>query len=143
LPMRKAGVGSAWNDTTRELGGALGVAVLGSVMSSQYASALAGDLNGVPATVGRVAESSVGAAVQISAELPTAVGDALSAAARSAFMDAMGVALFVAAAVALVAAAVVGRYLPGKAESLAHDEVVRPPAPASADSAPEFTLSPP
>jgi len=132
LPLRKAGVGSAWNDTTRELGGALGVAVLGSVMSSQYTSELAGRIGGVPADVGRVAESSVGAAVQISGELPTAVGDALTAAAKSAFMDAMGVALLFAAGVALAAAAVVRRYLPGRTEVVAHEEVAEPPEPAPA-----------
>jgi EmrB/QacA subfamily drug resistance transporter len=132
LPLRKAGVGSAWNDTTRELGGALGVAVLGSVMSSQYTSGLAGQLGSVPADVGRVAESSVGAAVQISAELSPAVGDALSAAARSAFMDAMGVALVVAAGVALAAAAVVRRYLPGPTEVPTHEEIAEPEEPASA-----------
>lgn len=141
LPLRKAGVGSAWNDTTRELGGALGVAVLGSVMSSQYASALAGELDGVPANVGAIAESSVGAAVQISAQLPSAAGGALSAAAKSAFIDAMGVALIVAAGVALVAAAVVRRYLPGTADELAHRKVTEPPEPAPEDSAPEFTFS--
>jgi EmrB/QacA subfamily drug resistance transporter len=141
LPLRKAGVGSAWNDTTRELGGALGVAVLGSVMSSQYASRLAERLDGVPADVGRIAESSVGAAVQISGELPRRVGVALSAAAKSAFVDAMGIALIVGAVVALVAAALVGRYLPGGA----HDrrETEEAPEPAPAEPAPEFTLSSP
>ena len=126
LPLRKAGVGSGWNDTTRELGGALGVAVLGSVMASQYTSELTGRLGGVPAEIGRVAETSVGAAVQISTELPATLGDALSAAAKTAFMDAMGVALVVAAGVSLVAAAVVRRYLPGPIEVIAHGEVAEP-----------------
>jgi EmrB/QacA subfamily drug resistance transporter len=132
LPLRKAGVGSAWNDTTRELGGALGVAVLGSVMSSQYSSSLAGDLREVPVSVGRVAESSVGAAVQVSAQLPTAVGDALSAAAKSAFMEAMGLALVVAAGVALLAAAAVRRYLPSAAPAHVHEELAEARESASA-----------
>ena len=46
VPLGQAGVGSAMNDTTRELGGALGVAVLGSIVTSQYASGIAGDLAG-------------------------------------------------------------------------------------------------
>jgi hypothetical protein len=110
-------------------------------MSSQYASRLAERLDGVPADVGRIAESSVGAAVQISGELPRRVGVALSAAAKSAFVDAMGIALIVGAVVALVAAALVGRYLPGGA----HDrrETEEAPEPAPADPAPEFTLSSP
>jgi MFS family permease len=132
LPLRKAGVGSAWNDTTRELGGALGVAVLGSVMASQYTSELTSRLAGIPAEVGRVAETSVGAAVQISTELPATLGDALSAGAKSAFMDAMGVALVVAAGVAVAAAAVVRRYLPGPIEVIAHGEVAEAGEPASA-----------
>ena len=48
LPLRKAGVGSAVNDTTRELGGALGVAVLGSLLASRFTAALPG-LGGGPA----------------------------------------------------------------------------------------------
>ena len=143
LPLRKAGVGSAWNDTTRELGGALGVAVLGSIMSSQYASGLAGRLDGIPAEAGRIAETSVGAAVQISSDLPGAAGTALSAAAKSAFVDAMGVALIVAAAVALAAAALVGRYLPGGADDLGGAETEEPPEPADGHAAREFTLSSP
>src|SRR5438093_13539656 len=56
LPLNKAGVGSAVNDTTRELGGALGVAVIGSVLASIYR-------NGLPASSGP-ARQSLGAAVQ-------------------------------------------------------------------------------
>ncbi|MGH2748564.1 MAG: MFS transporter [Actinomycetota bacterium] len=115
LPMRKAGVGSAWNDTTRELGGALGVAVLGSLAASQYTSSLQGSIGPVPGNVAAAAEASVGAAVQISAQLPGALGDGLAAAARSAFVDAMGLALLVAGAVAFVASVLVGRYLPALA----------------------------
>jgi hypothetical protein len=115
LPLRKAGVGSAWNDTTRELGGALGVAVLGSLAASQYTSSLKESIGPVPGNVAAAAEASVGAAVQISAQLPGALGDGLAAAARSAFVDAMGLALLVAGAVAFVASVLVGRYLPARA----------------------------
>ena len=100
--------------------------MLGSVMASQYTSELTVRLTGIPAEIGRVAETSVGAAVQISTELPASLGDALSVAARSAFMDAMGAALAVAAGVTLVAAAVVRRYLPGPAEVVARAEVTEP-----------------
>ena len=113
LPLRKAGVGSAWNDTTRELGGALGIAVLGSVAASTYVRTLQDPIAQLPADVARAAEASVGAAVQISDTLPAGLGIDLAGVARAAFMDAMGVAYLVAAAVALVAAVVVARYLPG------------------------------
>ncbi|MDQ3659747.1 MAG: MFS transporter [Actinomycetota bacterium] len=72
LPLRKAGVGSAWNDTTRELGGALGVAVLGSVAASQYVSSLRGSISRLPGNVTRAAEASVGGAMQVSDTLPGA-----------------------------------------------------------------------
>lgn len=116
LPLGKAGVGSAWNDTTRELGGALGVAVLGSLAASQYSSSLSDSLGALPDGTATAAEASVGAAVQVSSSLPAEVGNGLASAARVAFVDAMGVALLVAAGVALVAAFAVRRYLPGHVE---------------------------
>ena len=64
LPPAKAGVGSAVNDTARELGGTLGVAIVGSVFSSIYASRLGDALAGtpVPADAIAIAKESVGAA---------------------------------------------------------------------------------
>jgi MFS family permease len=115
IPLRKAGVGSAWNDTTRELGGALGVAVLGSVAASAYASRLADALpGGLPATVTSVAKSSVGAAVQISQSLPAGLGTPLQDAAKTAFVAATSEALLIAAGVVFLAAAFVGRYMPAE-----------------------------
>jgi EmrB/QacA subfamily drug resistance transporter len=116
LPLRKAGVGSAWNDTTRELGGALGVAVLGSLAASQYSSSLGNSLGSLTGSVASAAEGSVGTAVQISHRLPDEIGQGLAGAARAAFVDAMGLALLVAAGVALVAAVLVRRYLPAHTE---------------------------
>ena len=49
LPRAKAGVGSAVNDTTRQMGGAVGVAVFGSLMSSHFTSAMADRLGGIAA----------------------------------------------------------------------------------------------
>ena len=62
LPLAKAGVGSAVNDTTRQVGGALGVAVLGSVFTSIYSSQLVSALNGqsIPADVVEAAKDSIG-----------------------------------------------------------------------------------
>ena len=59
VPMGKAGVGSAMNDTTRELGGALGVAVLGSLVASRYDGRLSSALVGLPAAVGALAGTSL------------------------------------------------------------------------------------
>ncbi len=114
LPLRKAGVGSAWNDTTRELGGALGVAVLGSVATSAYVSRVTDALpSGLPDTVARVAETSVGAAVEAARSLPPGVGETLQRVAKGAFVDASTEALLIGAGVVFVAAALVARYMPG------------------------------
>lgn len=116
LPPGKAGVGSAVNDTTRELGGALGVAVLGSLLASGYASSLGDALRGfpVPAEVATVVQQSVGAALQVAAGVGGPGGEALSSAARAAFVDAMGTGLVVAAVAALVGAAVTAVFLPAR-----------------------------
>ena len=60
VPRDRAGMGSATNDTTRELGGALGVAVLGSLVASQYTSGVSSAVAGLPAEVQEVAEGSLG-----------------------------------------------------------------------------------
>src|SRR6202022_2126425 len=70
LPLNKAGVGSAVNDTTRELGGALGVAVMGSLVASLYRGAL-------PASA-HAATASLGAGLQAAAAVPGRAGDALA-----------------------------------------------------------------
>jgi MFS family permease len=116
LPLRKAGVGSAWNDTTRELGGALGVAVLGSIGASAYTSNLAEVLPpGLPAAVRDGAEASIGAAVQISSRLPGSIGTDLAHAAKVAFVDATSEALLIGAAVVFIASILVARYMPAAA----------------------------
>ena len=139
LPLGKAGVGSAVNDTTRELGGALGVAVLGSLVASHYASAI-GRMPGFDGPSEAVARRSLGAAFQVAAGAGER-GPDLAAAARSAFVDAMGLAYSVAAAVVLVAAVMIARFMPARGDARGvHDagldidveaevEVVLEPAP--------------
>ena len=71
LPTEKAGVGSAVNDTTRELGGALGVAVLGSVLSSVFASKMSDAVSGVelPPKAADAAQDSIGGALGVAASI--------------------------------------------------------------------------
>ena len=66
LPRAKAGVGSAMNDTTRQVGGALGVAILGSVLSSRYGTRIAELLPGLPPKVVEAASNNVGEAIGFS-----------------------------------------------------------------------------
>ena len=104
LPLHQAGVGSAVNDTSREVGGALGVAIVGSMLSSLYSANLNGKLPAdVPAPVRDAADQSVGAALQVSAQLGR-VGAPLADAARESFVYAMSRASLVTAAVAVVGA---------------------------------------
>jgi EmrB/QacA subfamily drug resistance transporter len=98
LPPARANIGSAVNDTTRELGGALGVAVVGSIMSSLYAAQLPAD-----------APDSLGAAVQL--------GGAAADAAREAFISAMSTASLLVAGVAVLGALIAWLHLPARAVS--------------------------
>ena len=117
LPPAKAGVGSAMNDTTRQMGGALGVAVIGSILATTYRPGVTDALTslGAPADVITKAQDSVGGALQAAATLPAGLGAAVVAAARSEFVDAFGGALLVAAAVVAIAAVVVFSFLPARA----------------------------
>jgi EmrB/QacA subfamily drug resistance transporter len=105
VPLSKAGVGSAVNDTTRELGGAIGIAVLGSIVNTVYRSGI--DLGGLslPAAAQDAAGESIGAATAIASSVPG--GDRLATEAASAFTDAFTTANSVALAIIVAAAAAV------------------------------------
>lgn len=119
LPRARAGVGSAVNDTTRQVGGALGVAVIGSLASSVYGARLADALDGrpVPPEALAAARSSVGAALEVAARAPGAAAELLAAAARGAFVDALHVGVLVAAGVALAGAVLTLAFLPVRSRS--------------------------
>ncbi len=103
VPLGKAGVGSAMNDTTRELGGALGVAVLGSVVTSQYTSSLASSLTGLPEQARTIADSGLTGALAVAHEIGGPAGDHLTAAAQQAFVDGLGAAAILGAVVVFAA----------------------------------------
>jgi hypothetical protein len=111
VPLSKAGVGSAVNDTTRELGGALGVAIFGSIVNSAYRANI--DLGGLglPAQLAHDAEQSIGAATGIAAQAGAARGGAVLDRAASAFTDAFNLSSAISAALAIVAALIVLRAL--------------------------------
>jgi hypothetical protein len=90
VPERDAGVGSAVNDVSRQLGGALGVAVIGSIVSNAYRTQLQQSLQGKLATgTVQAASSSVGVAKQTALTLPPDVGATLVHAANDAFVTAI------------------------------------------------------
>ncbi len=117
LSPHKAGIGSAVNDTTRELGGTLGVAIIGSVFSSVYVAALT-DAGGVfaqlPPDAQELTEESVGAARFVAAELGPN-GPAYLAQVNEAFLSGLGVGCLVAAGVAAAGAVFASRFLPARA----------------------------
>jgi MFS family permease len=114
LPLAKAGVGSAMNDTTRQVGGALGVAVLGSILAASYGAAIQPTLQSAPPQLAQAAGDSIGAATTIAAQQGPA-GQGLLEAARSAFVQGMGDAVRVGAGVAALAALLVLLFLPARA----------------------------
>jgi EmrB/QacA subfamily drug resistance transporter len=116
LPLSRAGVGSAVNDTTRQVGGAVGVAVIGSVFSSIYGSRIVDALRGkpVPAGVVTAAKSSLGAALGIAAHLPHQLARAFTDLAKNAFIDGFHAALYVGAAAAAVGTLVALIFLPAE-----------------------------
>jgi len=111
LPMGKQGVGSAVNDTTRELGGALGVAVLGSVFATRYASAL-GSLSQLPKAAQQAAKSSVGGAIGVAQQIGGPAGAAFERTAKHAFVSGQSLAFLLAAGVVLAASVLIWRIMP-------------------------------
>jgi len=118
LPRARAGVGSAVNDTTRQFGGAIGIAVYGSVLSSRYASHISARLGGlVPASVLGDVKDSIGGAFNAAQKNDAAKPFArqIIAASRQSYVDGMHTAVVIALVVLLVAAAIVVRFLPARA----------------------------
>jgi hypothetical protein len=86
LPLEKQGVASALNDTSRELGGAVGIALLGSVLTAGYRSAIEPALAGVPAQFAEPASEGIGAAFAVAANAGDQ-GPAIIDAAQHAFVE--------------------------------------------------------
>jgi EmrB/QacA subfamily drug resistance transporter len=130
LPLAKAGVGSAVNDTTRQVGGALGVAIIGSVLSSTYGNAVGGFFANkpfVPSEAVAAAQGQLGAVPDVAkgiaaAPVPGAqqVADSLVSTANQAFVSALHWGVVVAAAATAFGIFVAAMFLParaGRAES--------------------------
>lgn len=111
VPPSRAGMGSAMNDATRELGGALGVAVLGSAAATMYTHGLA-DTSGLPTEFTELARSGLAGALRVAGQIGGAEGAALADSAIGAFRDGVLVAAIVAAAIAATAAVIARLWLP-------------------------------
>jgi EmrB/QacA subfamily drug resistance transporter len=119
VPRARAGVGSAVNDSTRLIGGTLGVAIIGSVYASVYASRLTAAIPAaVPAPAAAAAHQSVGAAYAAAARLAAlghpALGQALQHASTNAFLRGLTIGALVAGAVAALGAIAAALFLPAQ-----------------------------
>jgi EmrB/QacA subfamily drug resistance transporter len=115
LPPEQAGVGSAVNDTTREIGGVLGVAILGSIANSAYVANLGDAAARLPHPAAETASSSLAGALAVAHQAPAAVGHPLALAAQDAFVRAADKGVLVAAIVAVAGAVFAARALPARA----------------------------
>ncbi|MFE5741655.1 MFS transporter [Streptomyces celluloflavus] len=134
LPREKAGSGSALNNTFRQVGGTLGVAVLGSLLSTTYRDGIQGKLDalpGVPADIRHAAGESIEATLGLAGKLGPA-GRTLADSAEAAFIHAMHVTALGSAAVAVVGAVVVAVFLPGR--TVPAPRVAVPHEPRKADA---------
>jgi EmrB/QacA subfamily drug resistance transporter len=120
----EAGAGASVNAVLRQVGGAIAVAALGSVLSGSYARAIGPALAGLPAPQAAAARSSIAQASALASQLPA--GAALRAAAGNAFLHGMSLVMMACAALTTLAALTSLRFLPGQA---AHGGGTPPPRP--------------
>lgn len=120
LPLGKAGVGSAVNDTAQEVGGALGVAILGSVLAASYHAAIhaAPAIQELPTTLKALVQDSIGSASVIASHVGAATGHVIVRAADTAFIDGMSHTALVAAGVSVCGLLVALFFLPAKGRDL-------------------------
>jgi EmrB/QacA subfamily drug resistance transporter len=141
LPRSKAGVGSAVNDTTRQVGGALGVAIIGSVLASTYGSkigdAIARQPVPVPKPIADALKSQLGAALAVAQRIGGPTGAQIRITARHAFVSGMHRGMVVGAVAALVGAVVAFLWLPARAphEDGVDEEILAVDATISAEAA--------
>jgi EmrB/QacA subfamily drug resistance transporter len=137
VPARRAGAGSAMNDATRELGAALGIAVLGSVAVSRYDGRIAPYLRGLTAAQRSTADTSIAGALRVAGKLPDRASAILTAGSKGAFVSGLHLAALCGALLALFAGFIVLKYLP---HSLVPEGAARGPVESMEDMA-EFGIA--
>ena len=130
VPQGDSGIGSASNAVALQVGGAVGVAVIGSVLSTRYQGHMSTALAGrhVPAAAAHTILGSLGGALAVAAHVGGTTGALLAYAARAAFMSGTGMALAVGAAAALGGAVLVIARLPSRVPGDLPDPSVPGPA---------------
>jgi EmrB/QacA subfamily drug resistance transporter len=119
LPKEEAGVGSATSDTSMQVGGALGVGVLGTALSIRYQNFMAPLVASltIPANLKHLIVGSIGGALAVAQRLPGSSGKAITAAATRGFISGMNLGLIIASAIVAVAAVAVLAFLPNRASA--------------------------
>lgn len=132
VPKNRSGMGSAMNDTTRELGASLGIAVLGSLIANQYASNIATVAEQLPAEAAGAVEDSLAGAVAVTDAMAAQGGEAAAAgaqilaAAQEAFMDANQHSMMISAIIAGATAVLMLIALPRGDKSLSAEPGTAP-----------------
>jgi EmrB/QacA subfamily drug resistance transporter len=126
LAPAKQGVASAVNDTAREVGGALGIAVLGSALTGRYQAGISGAVAHASGVLADRAHEALPAALALAGQLGGERGAALSAQAQSAFVDGLGLAMLIAAGAVAAAAAFVSVRAPRKVARRRDEELAKP-----------------
>ncbi len=129
LPANRAGIGSAMNDTTRQLGGALGIAVLGALMNGTYRTEVnhLSGISGISASMMELVRSSVQSAHLVAQELGGHLGKLITQTSSQAFVDGMKEALFIGSIAMVIAAITAWSILPARENKvkLENKEIVR------------------
>ena len=122
VPTDEAGVGSATSDTSLQVGGALGVAVLGTALNLRYQHLIATLIghHALPPAIHDAILGSLGGALQAAARIPGPAGAALADAARQSFVSGMDLGLLIAAIMVAAAACIVLFALPQRPQRISH-----------------------
>jgi len=123
VPRENAGIGSAVNDTTRQVGGALGVAVLGSLITTSYGNRIENVASALPSAQAAMVRNSIGAAAEVAQRIGGFDGNLLMSGANAAFIHAMDVTLVAASGVAMVGALITLAFLPARAAEQDEEEL--------------------
>jgi hypothetical protein len=119
LPEARAGIGSAINTVGRLIAGSIGVATIGSALSTVYSSSFekaAATIPGLPEEITNAASDSVGVAVTVAQQLPASLADALAGIAKESFMDGWHVMAFFTCGISVVGAIIILKFMPPRHE---------------------------
>jgi Na+/melibiose symporter-like transporter len=122
VPRDKAGVGSAMNDTTREVGTTLGVAILGSILSSGYSSRVGDAVASLPADAQQAVKGSLAGALGTAQQLEVS-GNSVQAqqlvnTAKDAWAHGLQLSMTIGASIVVIAAIICAKYLPGRGDAV-------------------------